>query len=58
MAGRRCLVGVLAAGVSAPRPDGVILSGMVPIVCRSGGGCKTPEVGKATGAGGGGEQDA
>jgi hypothetical protein len=49
----------LAAGVSAVRGNGAILTVMAVIVRRSGG-CKTPDEGTATGAGGraGGMPDA
>jgi hypothetical protein len=56
---RRCPVAGLAAGVSAVRGNGAILTVMAVIVRRSGG-CKTPDEGTATGAGGraGGMPDA
>jgi hypothetical protein len=50
---RRCRFADGAAGVSALRGGGAILTGMVVTVRRSGAGCKTPDGGTATGAGGG-----
>ncbi len=41
----------VAAGISALRGDGA--TARVVIVCRSEGGCNTPDEGTATGAGGG-----
>ena len=50
---RRCSVAGMARGASALSGNGAILTGTVGVVCRSCGGCKTPDEGTATGADGG-----